>query len=404
VLEHDSKENSMNMQQQTQTNTLPRHVKVAYNGEYRRFALPSLQFAQLEDTLRTLYNLGSSQFKVKFQDDENDWVVLSTDEELKYAIELTGNPIRLTIADVRPVEQKPLASPEVAAFPEETTFATPYRGGFGKGKGRGCGRGKGKFNNPVMLERLQMKQELIGSKIASLEEMLKTPELSSERERVLLWKLEKLNKKQLFVEKRRLAFESGVNETSDVPDGEENVATDGWKRRGCGGRGRYGKGPGPHGHHHGPHHGPDDLDHPFGPGPHEFGHPGPHGPHHGPRFGPGPHGGRKGRKFDFPPMDEGAAREAFKSFAKAKADLETARASGDMQAIVTCELALKQAKHQMKQGKWTILSPYKAQKRECMINLKRAKQSGDEAQIKACESALVQAIVAIRKAKAQLVA
>jgi len=101
-------------------------------------------------------------------------------------------------------------------------------------------------------------------------------------------------------------------------------------------------------------------------------------------------------------MDEGAAREAFKNFAKAKTDLETARASGDMQAIVTCELALKQAKRQKKQGKWAILSPYKAQKRQCMINLKRARQSGDEAQIKACESELVQAIVAIRKAKAQL--
>jgi hypothetical protein len=103
-------------------------------------------------------------------------------------------------------------------------------------------------------------------------------------------------------------------------------------------------------------------------------------------------------------MEEGEAREAFKNFAKAKADLETARASGDLEAIVTSELAFKQAKRQKKQGKWAILAPYKAQKRDAMISLKRARQSGDEAQIKAAEAALVQAVVAIRKAKAQLLA
>jgi len=397
------------MMQQT-NNTLSRHVKVAYKGEFRRFALPSLQFSQLEDTLRTLYNLGSASFKVKFQDDENDWVVLSTDEELKYAVELTGNPIRLTIDDVRLDEHQGRKAEPVVHTPEVTPSeeAVPFfpshgRGGFGKGRGRGGCRGGGRGRHgPVVMERLQMKEERIGDKIASLEEMLKTPELSSERERVLLWRLEKLKNKLSFVEKRRQAFESEVNENTDVPAGEEeDLATDGWKRRGCGPRGgRCGRGGphGPHGHH-GLHGHPDDLDgpHPFGPGPH-------HGPH-----GRGPHGrgGRgKGKKCgrDLPPMEEGEAREAVKNFAKAKTDLETARASGDLEAIVTAELALKQAKRQKKQGKWAILAPYKAQKRDAMFSLKRARQSGDEAQIKAAEEALVKAVVAIRKAKAQLLA
>jgi len=112
---------------------------------------------------------------------------------MKYAVELTGNPIRLTIDNVPPIEQKQafepvVASPEVTSqSPEEPFLGFPHRGGFGR-RG-GCGRGRGKHNNPVILERLQMKQEHIRSKIASMEEMLKTPELSSERERVLLWRL-----------------------------------------------------------------------------------------------------------------------------------------------------------------------------------------------------------------------
>ncbi len=47
------------------------HVKVAYNGEYRRFALQTYSFEHLEQTLRSLYNLESGlPIKVKFQDDE----------------------------------------------------------------------------------------------------------------------------------------------------------------------------------------------------------------------------------------------------------------------------------------------------------------------------------------------
>eukprot|EP01127_Copromyxa_protea_P022385 TRINITY_DN79_c0_g1_i2.p1 TRINITY_DN79_c0_g1~~TRINITY_DN79_c0_g1_i2.p1 ORF type:complete len:363 (-),score=64.21 TRINITY_DN79_c0_g1_i2:56-1144(-) len=73
------------------------HIKVAFNNEFRRFTLRTIQFSQLEANLRSLFSLGDTPFQVQFQDDEDDWILLSSDQELQHAVELTGNLLRLKI-------------------------------------------------------------------------------------------------------------------------------------------------------------------------------------------------------------------------------------------------------------------------------------------------------------------
>jgi len=80
----------------TQTNVT--HVKVGYNGEYRRFPLETLSFSYLEQLLRSLFEFeATTAFKILFLDDEKDWVLISTDEELAYASSLVAPTLRLTV-------------------------------------------------------------------------------------------------------------------------------------------------------------------------------------------------------------------------------------------------------------------------------------------------------------------
>jgi len=169
---------------QQQINNIPNapvHIKVAYDNEFRRFLLSPISYEHLYGRLKTLFNL-QSDFSIKFQDDENDWVLIMTDQELTYATELSGNPLRLQI--------KLIDSP-VSLAPTTENVERPWRG-RGCGRGRGAGRGGVKFSHE---ERLQKKSSRLAERIDWLETKLKSEGLSSERERVLRWKLAKLQEK-----------------------------------------------------------------------------------------------------------------------------------------------------------------------------------------------------------------
>jgi len=184
------------MQTTQQTTNSPVHIKVAHGNEFRRFLLTPKTYVQLETTLKTLFNLESG-FRIKFQDDENDWVLLTTDEELSYATELSGSPLRLQI--------KPLETP----VQTETQFPTCERGrgrgGRGKcGQGRGAGRGGCKSPE----ERLTFKSSRLTERINQLEAKLNSNKLPSERERVIRWRLSNLQEKLEFVKATQASLET----------------------------------------------------------------------------------------------------------------------------------------------------------------------------------------------------
>jgi len=220
--------------QQTIINT-PVHVKVAYEGEFRRFLLSSITFEHLQNTLQTLFSL-ETKFTIKFQDDENDWVLLTTDQELVYATELSGSPLRLQVKLIS-------SEPPKEVSPSTTT----ERGRCGRGRGRGAGRCG--FKSPE--ERLSQKSSRLTERIAVMETKLSSDKLTSERERVLRWKLAKVQEKLAFVNEKKASLPQSdanpqlqeaaaanepVSSTEDVPCDEEKPSCRGGRR------GRWGRG------------------------------------------------------------------------------------------------------------------------------------------------------------------
>jgi len=196
------------MQQTQETKNVPIHIKVAYGTDFRRFLLNPITFVQLETMLKTLFNL-ATEFRVKFKDDEGDWVLITTDQELVYATELSGSPLRLEIhvSSTPSVEE---IKTEVDACPEVTEFRSCRgrgRGGRGRGAGRGCATSHE--------ERLSVKSSRLTERINQLETKLSSEKLSSDRERVLRWRLSNLKEKLEFVQMKKASFEGVVPPLSD---------------------------------------------------------------------------------------------------------------------------------------------------------------------------------------------
>jgi hypothetical protein len=147
---------------------------VAYDNEFRRFLLTPVSFAKLETTLKTLFSL-NAELRIKFQDDENDWVLITSDQELVYATELSGSPLRLQVTLIQ-------SSVETDAL-------------FGQGRGRGgkgCRGGRGGRKAPM--ERLDASSSRLTERINQLETKLNS-NLPPEREELIRWRLAKLQEK-----------------------------------------------------------------------------------------------------------------------------------------------------------------------------------------------------------------
>jgi len=295
------------MQTTTTTSNIrsPVHIKVAHANEFRRFLLTPVSYENLETTLKALFNL-NSEFRIKFQDDENDWVLISTDQELAYATELTGSPLRLQL------ETTEYTKPE-----GNTEGQRRGRGGRGCRGGKGLGRGGFQSHE----ERLAKSSSRLEERINQLETKLNSDEkLPSDREEVIRWRLAKLQEKLATVKamKESLA-DSNTSPDVEQPNVEETVEAVseeiGEEKPSCkrGGR-RGGRGC--------------------------------HGGWGRPRDSEG-HEGRK------PRVDS----EILAKFHQCKADLRAARESGDAEKIESCFQALRIAKD----AKWEARAALRAQ-------------------------------------------
>jgi hypothetical protein len=140
------------------------HCKVFYNNEFRRFPLPrGFTLADLTLKIKTIINL-DVDFIVKYKDEEEDWITISSDLELETGLSLcNSNLFRLTISTISAPNN---TSPDNAtSCPEEERYVPAHRrcGRRGKrfhgkqdeecdekekGGYRGCGRrGWKKFHN-----------------------------------------------------------------------------------------------------------------------------------------------------------------------------------------------------------------------------------------------------------------
>jgi len=328
----------MNTQQQSNVNQAL-HFKVEYNNEFRRFFLNNPTFAEVEKTLKTLFSINeTSSIKIKFLDDEKDWVNLSTDQELQYAVELVERPLRLSVS--------------LTPDPSSTDARPCHWGGKGRWNREKCG-GKWKDGEDASLspeERRARKSTRLSSRIAQLEAKLASGELPSDRTRVLTWRLSLLRDKLANVQAQQNAVtapaapqestpvEAVKQETPTEPTPTEAPA----RGRGCRGRGRGGC------------------------------------------------RGRGGRKN----LDEDASPSPI---FVAKTNLKAARQTGDVEEIKKCREALWEAKQKAKEERGFDLEDS-----ELFREKSKARESGDANQIQLCREELVKAKKAcweVRQAK-----
>jgi len=181
----------------------------------RRFTFSDEKFIELEKVIRTIYSVPTDVLiKVQFMDDENDWVVISSDCELQHALQLVSGLLRLTITDASPT----LAPVNVSEQPDVCQHPR---------------RNWQEENAMTRQERLNLKSNRLSLRIQQIEAQLKSDEISSPRARALHFKLLRIQEK--------LAYTKSRQENPDLP--ENHVPHHGRGRCGrgrgrCGGRGR----------------------------------------------------------------------------------------------------------------------------------------------------------------------
>jgi len=298
---------------------------------------------------------------------------MTTDNELTYALELTGQPVRLSVTIVYgPAESS--SRPHCGHF----DFSAPCRGRGCWGRGRGREAWKEEREKLSPLERLNMK-------IKHVESLLETADLPVNRQRCLNWRLEKLNAKLEEVKEKQILVAEAASNTPCEPVSEitteqrsENIHC----FRGWGGA--HGR---PHGRlHGGPHGDPHGGHRARGAGcPRAFGPPG------GSHCARGPCSKAKA-SVETVPCDR---EQIWENFHTCRVNLNAARDSGNQEQIEKCLQALREAKEKKREakgmkriGKKCLFWEEKAAKCACLKNLREARLSGNPEKIKQCEEAL----------------
>jgi len=382
------------------TNNLSVHFKVVLNNEFRRFSLEKLSFTLLEQTIRAVYSLPEDNIlKICFVDDEKDLVLMSTDDEMAYALELTDQPVRLSVTIVN-------------GSAESFASSAPCRGRSGWGRGRGREewkeeRLKWKEERQKLSpsERLDRKSERISAWIEHVESVLQTEDIPANRQRCLNWRLEKLNSKLEKIKEKQtlisnaesktpchpfseIPTEQQIRENEQVPLHGSKGKRGGWGGSGCS-RGRGGPGcsrgswGGPHGYHCSR---------------------GGFGPHGGPHCARGPCTETEASTETVPYDRE----RIWENFHTCHVNLNAARKSGNQEEIEKCFQALREAKEKKREtkgmkkaGKKCFFLEEKAAKCSCFKNLREARLSGDPEKIKQCEEALAVAKQTLKAAKVE---
>jgi len=71
-------------------------VKVSFGDDIRRFTMEGNSFVTLKEIIRSLYHV-DSEFAVKYQDDEEDWINIQSDQELATAFLFCKGTLKITV-------------------------------------------------------------------------------------------------------------------------------------------------------------------------------------------------------------------------------------------------------------------------------------------------------------------
>jgi len=87
------------------------HVKLQYESEYRRFFIErKSSFLDLLEKVKTILGL-NSDLVIKYKDEENEWITISSDLELETGIILSSSIFRLQACIVNLETSCPISNP-----------------------------------------------------------------------------------------------------------------------------------------------------------------------------------------------------------------------------------------------------------------------------------------------------
>jgi hypothetical protein len=99
------------------------HCKLQYGDEFRRFLIPkkSSSISDLKDKIRTILTL-ETDFTVKYKDEENEWITISSDLELETGLMLIESLFRITVCPINsplPAHANVSSTPPAATSDED---------------------------------------------------------------------------------------------------------------------------------------------------------------------------------------------------------------------------------------------------------------------------------------------
>jgi len=123
------------------------HVKLQFNGEYRRFFVSKdSKFSDLVSKIKAILQI-DTDIVVKYQDEEEEWITISSDAELETGIIVSnGTILRLQcLAKDNSLPQlvnnsNNVENTQECSLPEQTRWRKNREGGYRGGRYRGKGR------------------------------------------------------------------------------------------------------------------------------------------------------------------------------------------------------------------------------------------------------------------------
>jgi hypothetical protein len=95
------------------------HCKVATRNEVRRFVLSNTDYESLINQVCQVFGFSKDSVVIKYADDEGDFITVSSDEEVKFAIEAVKGVFRLRVEQKHPIHHRAcVRSPSFAVAPE----------------------------------------------------------------------------------------------------------------------------------------------------------------------------------------------------------------------------------------------------------------------------------------------
>jgi len=187
------------------------HCKLTYNDQIRRFIFYGHEFSELRDHIANLVGLPPDSFVLKYIDNENDRITVSSNDDLVLALSLSDKLLRLVVESPQtmPIQSPPCHFPGVTPmqytpqpyphqhYPPQQQYPQQPVSGYGRGQhfhhgGRGGG-GQGHWQGrEIAKTRVLSKIEMLKQNLAQM-----PPEEQSYRKQHIQMKIHHMEGKLL---------------------------------------------------------------------------------------------------------------------------------------------------------------------------------------------------------------